>query len=265
MSAPLLTDQAGPPTTSPPRRRAGLLVLATTTFVVVTTELLPVGLLTPISDDLGVARSRVGLLVTVYAFTVGLTAAPLTQWTAGWPRKRLYMTVSAVFSLGTVLSAAAESYPILAIGRFLCGMAHGVFWSIVAGYAAALATPGRSGRTTAVVFAGNSTALVLGVPLGTVLGGGVGWRGAFCAAAVLGLGALAAAQRLLPDQPLRSDGGGRRRAVHRPAGRSVRHGREARGGSPPVGPYGVASRAGRPGAGPNPSVHFRPVMPRRGG
>ncbi|MFI6006306.1 MFS transporter [Streptomyces sp. NPDC051366] len=160
MSAPLLTDQAGPPTTSPARRRAGLLVLATTTFVVVTTELLPVGLLTPISNDFGVARSRVGLLVTVYAFTVGLTAAPLNHWTAGWPRKRLYMTVSAVFSLGTVLSAAVESYPILAIGRFLCGMAHGVFWSIVAGYAAALATPGRSGRTTAVVFAGNSTALV---------------------------------------------------------------------------------------------------------
>lgn len=57
-----------------------------------------------------------GLLVTVYAFTVGLTAAPLTHWTGGWPRKRLYMTVSAVFFLGTVLSAAAESYPILAIG-----------------------------------------------------------------------------------------------------------------------------------------------------
>ncbi|MFI6610136.1 MFS transporter [Streptomyces sp. NPDC050507] len=89
------------------------------TFVVVTTELLPGGLLTPISDDLGVTRSRVGLLVTVYAFTVGLTAAPLTHWTGGWPRKRLYMTVSAVFFLGAVLSAAAESYPILAIGRFL--------------------------------------------------------------------------------------------------------------------------------------------------
>ncbi|MEV6265218.1 MFS transporter [Streptomyces sp. NPDC051784] len=131
-------------------------------------------------------RSRVGLLVTVYAFTVGLTATPLTHcWTAAWLRKRLYMTVSTVFSLGTVLSAAAESYPMPAIGRFLCGMAHGVFWSIVAGYAAALAKPGRSSRTTAVVFAGSSTALVLGVPLGNVLGNLVGWRGAFCTAAAL--------------------------------------------------------------------------------
>jgi predicted MFS family arabinose efflux permease len=180
-----------------------LAVLATTTFVVVTTEMLPVGLLTLISHDLEAARSRVGLLVTVYAFTVGLSAAPFTSWTAGWPRKRLFVVVGAVFSLGTVLCGLAVNYPMLAIGRFLCGTAHGVFWSIVAGYAAALAEPGRAGRATSIVFAGNSAALVAGVPMGTVLGGAVGWRGAFCAVAALGLGALAAALRILPDIPER--------------------------------------------------------------
>ncbi len=178
-------------------------MLATTTFVVVTTELLPVGLLTLISDDLQIARSRVGLLVTVYAFTVGLTAAPLTTWTAGWPRKRLFVVVGAVFFLGTVLCGLAVNYPMLAIGRFICGTAHGVFWSIVAGYAAALTGPERAGRATSIVFAGNSAALVLGVPLGTALGGAVGWRGAFCAVAALGLGALAAALWFLPDLPER--------------------------------------------------------------
>ncbi|MFJ2819440.1 MFS transporter [Streptomyces sp. NPDC087294] len=203
MNPPPFAEQAGPLPQPPPRHRSGLLVLATTTFVVVTTELLPVGLLTPIGDDLGVTDSRVGLLVTVYAFTVGLTAAPLTHATAGWPRRRLHLTVSAVFSLGTVLCATAPNYPVLAIGRFLCGTVHGVFWSIVAGYAAALAPPGRQARATAVVFAGNSAALVLGVPLGTVLGGAVGWRGAFCATAALGLGTLAAARRFLPDVPHR--------------------------------------------------------------
>ncbi|KEF05905.1 hypothetical protein ADK78_23285 [Kitasatospora aureofaciens] len=188
---------------SPARRRAGLAVLATMTFVVVTTEMLPVGLLTLISDDLGAARSRVGLLVTVYAFTVGLTAAPLTTWTAGWPRKRLFVAVGAVFFLGTVLCGLAVNYPMLAIGRLVCGTAHGVFWSIVAGYAAALAGPEHAGRATSIVFAGNSAALVLGVPLGTALGGAVGWRGAFCAVAALGLGALAAALWLLPGIPER--------------------------------------------------------------
>ncbi|GAA2113914.1 MFS transporter [Actinomadura alba] len=170
MTAPPGTKQAGAPVASSARRRAGLAVLAITTFVVVTTEMLPVGLLSLIGDDLGVAQSRVGLLVTVYAFTVGLTAAPLTAWTSRWPRKRLFAMVCAVFALGTVLSGLSVNYPMLVAARFLCGTAHGVFWSIVAGYAASLADPGRTGRATSIVFAGNSAALVLGMPLGTALG-----------------------------------------------------------------------------------------------
>jgi predicted MFS family arabinose efflux permease len=183
------------------RRRAGLAVLAITTFVVVTTEVLPVGMLPLISHDLGVARSRVGLLITVYAFTVGLTAAPFTAWTSRWPRKRLFTVVCALFSLGTVLSGLAVNYPMLAVARFLCGTAHGVFWSIVAGYAVALAEPGRTGRATSIVFAGNSAALVLGVPLGTALGGVTGWRTAFCAVAAVGLATLVVALLVLPHTP----------------------------------------------------------------
>ena len=68
------TEQASAPAASSSRRRAGLIVLAISAFVVVTTELLPVGLLPLISDDLGVTQSRVGLLVSVYAFTAGATA-----------------------------------------------------------------------------------------------------------------------------------------------------------------------------------------------
>jgi len=195
------TEQAGASAAASSRRRAGLLVLAISTFVVVTTELLPVGLLPLISDDLRVTQSRAGLLVTVYAFTVGLTAAPLTAWTSRWPRKRLFIGVCAMFTLGTVLSGLAVDYPTLLLARFLCGIAHGVFWSIIAGYAAALADPGRTGRATSIVFAGNSAALVLGVPLGTTLGTAAGWRTAFWVMALLALVTVAAALRVLPHIP----------------------------------------------------------------
>jgi predicted MFS family arabinose efflux permease len=100
-----------------------------------------------------------------------------------------------------VLSGLAVNYPMLAVARFLCGTAHGVFWSIVAGYAVALAEPGRTGRAASIVFAGNSAALVLGVPLGTALGGVAGWRTAFCAVAAVGLVTLAVALRILPHTP----------------------------------------------------------------
>ncbi|WP_341722318.1 MFS transporter [Streptomyces rimosus] len=184
-----------------PRPTTRLLLLSLLVFIIGTIEFLPVGLLPDISRDLDVAPSRTGLLVTVYAFTVGLTAAPLTARTSAWPRKRLFLTACAVFMAATALSGLSPNYAALAATRLLCGLAHGVFYAIVAGYAAAIAGPGRSGRATAIVLAGVSLAFVVGVPLGTAAGTAFGWRTAFLATAALGLAALLTAARLLPRVP----------------------------------------------------------------
>ncbi|WP_199831132.1 MFS transporter [Streptomyces sp. NBRC 110028] len=181
--------------------RGGLAVLALATFIVVTTEMLPVGLLSAISTSLEVSESRTGMLLTAYAFTVAMTATALTSWTASWPRKRLLLAVVGIFAVGAVLSGAATNFALLAVARLVCGAAHGVFWSIVAGYAAALASTERPGRATAVVFAGNSGALVLGVPLTAALGGTVGWRAAFWLVAFAALLVLTVAMRVLPPVP----------------------------------------------------------------
>ncbi|MEV5594709.1 MFS transporter [Streptomyces sp. NPDC052496] len=189
------------PSPGRPRPTPRLLLLSLLVFIIGTIEFLPVGLLPDISRDLRVDPSRTGLLVTVYAFTVGLTAAPLTARTSAWPRKRLFLTTCAVFMGATALSGLSPTYASLAATRLLCGLAHGIFYAIVAGYAAAIAGPGRSGRATAIVFAGVSLAFVVGVPLGTTVGTAFGWRTAFLATAALGLVALLAAARLLPQVP----------------------------------------------------------------
>lgn len=190
-----------PPTTHPLPRLLPLSLLSLLVFIIGTIEFLPVGLLPGISRDFEVAPSRTGLLVTVYAFTVGLTAAPLTARTSAWPRKRLFLTTCAVFMAATALSGLSPNYATLAATRLVCGLAHGVFYAIVAGYAAAIAGPGRSGRATAIVFAGVSLAFVVGVPLGTTAGTAFGWRTAFLATAVLGTVTLLTAARLLPHVP----------------------------------------------------------------
>ncbi|RJQ66882.1 MFS transporter [Pseudonocardiaceae bacterium YIM PH 21723] len=181
------------------RRAAALAVLTVTAFVVVTTELLPVGLLPQISGDLGISDARAGLLVTAYAFTAALTAAPLTALVSRWPRHRVFLAMCGVFVLGTALSGLAVGFPMVAAARLVCGAAHGVFWSIIAGYAAALADPERPGRAAAVVFGGGSTAVVLGVPLGTALGAATGWRNAFLLVSAVALVMLLIAWRVLPD------------------------------------------------------------------
>ncbi|GGS44989.1 putative sugar efflux transporter [Actinokineospora fastidiosa] len=177
------------------------MVLAVSAFVVVTTEMLPVGLMALISEDLDVTPANVGLLMTGYAFTVGLSASPLTAWTSRWPRRSLFLVVCAVFASGTVLAGLATSYPMLLAARLLCGAAHGVFFSIVNGYAAALAGPARAGRAVAVIVAGNLVAIVLGMPLGSALASVAGWRVAFAIVAAVCVAMLVAAFSILPAVP----------------------------------------------------------------
>ena len=190
----------------------GLLVLASTTFIGVVTESMPIGLLPQIADDLGVRESTVGLTVSGYALVVALTAAPLTAYTARISRRRLLASLLAIYAVCNVATALAPTFEVLACARVVGALAHGIFWSIVVPYAAGLVPRERIGWATSIALAGGSSAIALGVPLGTALGVAVGWRGTFLVVAgvttVIGLGALL----LLPDRagaPVRGEGIGR--------------------------------------------------------
>ena len=186
------------PTAPPGYRTGALLALACATFGYVTSETLPIGLLPQISADLSVSAGQVGLLLTAYAFVAGATAIPLTAWSTGLRRDRLILAVLLIFALSQLCAAMAPNYAWLMAARILCALGHGLFWSIVAPIAARLAPSGHAGRATAVVFAGNSLALVVGLPLGTLLGQLTGWRIAFLLTGAFAAGTLIALRCVLP-------------------------------------------------------------------
>ncbi|MFI2486326.1 MFS transporter [Promicromonospora kroppenstedtii] len=157
----------------------GLFALALATFVAVTTELVPVGLLPLISDDLAVSESVAGLLVTAYAFMVAALALPLTSATRRLPRKTLLLGTLAVYTASNVIVALAPTFAVVAAARALGGAAHAVFFSVSIGYASRLVRPHLAGRALALVTLGASAGFILGVPLSTSLGAAVGWRNAF--------------------------------------------------------------------------------------
>jgi len=66
------------------------------------------------------------------------------------------------------------------------------------GIAAELAPPQWQGRYLGVVTAGLTVSLIVGVPLGTLIGGTVGWRYSFLLVAVLGVVALVGAAATVP-------------------------------------------------------------------
>src|SRR5260370_4282952 len=166
---------------------------ATAVFVYVTAETLPVGLLPQLAAGLHVRRGAIGLLVTVYAAAAGFTAVPLTAWTSHRPRGQVVLTAVILLALSQFVIALAPDYAVVAGARVVCAFAHGVFWSVLAPVAARLVGPGRAGRATAVVFTGNSLALVLGTPLVPALAQVVGWQAATRAG---GLAAAVAARCL---------------------------------------------------------------------
>lgn len=157
----------------------GLLTLAGAIFVSVTSEFLPTGLLPEMAADLDVSLSTVGYLVTIFAATVVVATTPLSILTRRYSRKALVVVVLLVIATANTLSAIAPTYEILVGARILGGLAHGLFWAVVAAYAAHLVPKHQLGRAVAITAGGGSAAFVLGVPVGTALGHALGWRSAF--------------------------------------------------------------------------------------
>ena len=192
-------------TRAPQRSRAprlpwpGLVVLAAGVFLSITIEMLPTGLLPEMSRGLGVAEPLIGLLVSVFAFTVVITSTPLTALTSRMPRHGLLVAVLAVLGVTTLASAFVPEYWMLVGLRIVGGVAHGLFWALVAAYAARLVPERQIGRAVSVTLGGGTLALVAGVPATTVLGQLFGWRPVFAAVAVLTLLGALAVWRFLPQ------------------------------------------------------------------
>ncbi|MFJ5831568.1 MFS transporter [Streptomyces sp. NPDC093089] len=220
------TAAAGPATRAPahdehrpPSGRLplpALLALATAVFVTSLTETLPAGLLPALSTGLGVGEAAAGQSVTVYALGTALTAVPLAARTAGWRRKRLLLTSVAGFAAANTVTAASSSYALTLGARFLAGVAAGVAWALLAGYARRIAPAHLRGRAVAVAMTGIPLALSLGVPAGTFLGEAVGWRTAFAAMTVIAAGLLGWIALAVPDLP------GEPRGARAPAARTLK-------------------------------------------
>ncbi|MET0842930.1 MAG: MFS transporter [Mycetocola sp.] len=190
------------PTTAPGASAAfpwiGLLTLAGAIFVSVTSEFLPTGLLPEMAAELDVSLSTAGLLVTVFAGTVVVATTPLAALTRKYSRKGLVFVVLLVVALANVLAAIAPTYEILVGARILGGLAHGLFWAVVAAYSAHLVPKHQLGKAVAITAGGGSAAFVLGVPVGTALGHALGWRVAFGIIAVVVVLLALAVLKFLP-------------------------------------------------------------------
>jgi len=156
-------------------------------FVFNMSEFMPVGLLTSIADDLGVGESDAGMLISVYAWAVAILSLPIMLVLRKMQYRPMLLMCVGLFIAFQAASALSADYWTLMASRIGVAVAHSVFWSIASPLAVRVVDAGYQRLAISAVALGTSMAMILGLPLGRVIGLALGWRMTFLSIAVISL------------------------------------------------------------------------------
>lgn len=190
---------------APHQSWAAVFAMSLAAFVLVASEFMPVSLLTPIASDLQITEGQAGQGISVSGLFALFTSLMIASVAARIDRKPLLLSLTVLMIISGTVVAFAPTYWVFILGRALIGVAIGGFWSLSAATAMRLVPDDQITRAMAIVNGGNALATVIAAPLGSFLGGLIGWRGAFLC--VIPVAIIACLWLLISLPPMKSQSG----------------------------------------------------------
>ena len=175
--------------------------LTISAFIFNTTEFAPISLLTDIAADFHISEAHAGFMMTAYAWIVATMSLPLMLLTKDMERRKLLLLLFSFFIVSHILSVLAWNFWILMLSRIGIAFSHAIFWSITASLTYRLAPHGKKTKALGILATGTSLAIVLGLPLGRLIGQSLGWRTTFACIALVAFVILFFLLKLLPQLP----------------------------------------------------------------
>lgn len=162
-----------------PAKWSAVFAMTLCVFALIASEFMPVSLLSPIANDLQISEGWGGYGIAISGAFAVLTSLWISSLAGTMNRKTLLLLLTGLMCISSLVVGLAPNYVVYMVGRALLGVVVGGFWSMSAAVAMRLVPPHSVPKAMAIFNGGNALATVIAAPLGSYLGGVIGWRGAF--------------------------------------------------------------------------------------